>query len=66
MYSLCYVFVALVVSHFGYKGRTLVLIASVPGHCLPFTFFELAMNVLPLNVFYIVKKAKLMEISNKS
>ena len=21
-------------SHFGFKGRTLILIASVPGHCL--------------------------------
>ena len=31
-------FVDLVVFHFGFEGRTLVLIASVPGHCLPFTF----------------------------
>ena len=30
--------VALVVSYFGFEGRTLVLIASVPGHCLHFTF----------------------------
>ena len=34
--SLC-LFVALVVSHFGFEGRTVVLIVSVPGHCLPFT-----------------------------
>ena len=27
--------VALVVSHFGFEGRTLVMMASVPGHCLP-------------------------------
>ena len=33
MFSLC-----LFVSHFGFEGKTLVLIASVPGHCLPFTF----------------------------
>ena len=31
-------FVILVVSHFGFEGRTLVLITPVPGHCLPFTF----------------------------
>ena len=36
--SLLCPFVALVVSHFGFDGRTSVLFASVPGHCLPFTF----------------------------
>ena len=40
IFSLLCIFVALVVSHFGFEGRTLVLIASVPGHCLPFTFSE--------------------------
>ena len=39
MFSLLCLFVALVVSHLGFEGRTLVLIASVPGHCLPFTYF---------------------------
>ena len=35
----CTVFIViLVISHFGFEGGTLVLIASVPGHCLPFTF----------------------------
>ena len=38
IFSLLCPFVALVVSHFGFKGRTLVLFASVLGHCLPFTF----------------------------
>ena len=38
MFSLLCPFVALVVSHFGFEGRTSVLFASVPGHCLPFTF----------------------------
>ena len=38
VFSLLCLFVALVVSHFGFEGSTLVLIASVPGHCLPFTF----------------------------
>ena len=28
----------IVISHFGFEGRTLVLIASVPGLCLSFTF----------------------------
>ena len=32
MFSLLWLFVALVVSHFGFEGGTLVLIASVPGH----------------------------------
>ena len=38
VFTLLCPFVALVVSHFGVKGRTLVLFASVPGHCLPCTF----------------------------
>ena len=38
MFSLICLFVALVVSYLGFEDRTLVLIASVPGHCLPFTF----------------------------
>ena len=37
MFSLLCQLVALVVSHFGFKDGTLVLIASVPGYCLPFT-----------------------------
>ena len=38
MFSLNYVlFVILVASNFGFEGRTLVPIASVPGHCLSFT-----------------------------
>ena len=36
MFSLLCLFVALVVSHFDFDVRALVLIASVPG--LPFTF----------------------------
>ena len=39
MFSLICLFVALVVSHFGLEGRTLLLIASVPGYCLLFSFF---------------------------
>ena len=40
MFSLLFLSVALVFSHFGFAGRTLVLIASVAGHCLPFTFLS--------------------------
>ena len=35
LYIVC-IFVILVVSHFGFEGGTLVLIASVPDYCLPF------------------------------
>ena len=38
MFSLLCLVAALVVSHFGFDGRSLLLIASVPGLCLPFTF----------------------------
>ena len=31
-------YVILVMSHFGFEGKALVLIATVPGHCLPFNF----------------------------
>ena len=31
--------VIVVISHFGFEGGTLVLIVSVPGHCLSFTLF---------------------------
>ena len=30
----------LVISHYGFEGRALVLITSVPGHCLSFAFFN--------------------------
>ena len=38
VFSLLCLFAALVVSHFRFEDRTLVLIVSIPGHCLPFTF----------------------------
>ena len=34
MFSLYFDIVIVVISHFGFEGGTLVLIASVPGHCL--------------------------------
>ena len=38
LFVLC-IFVILAVSHFGFEGKTLVLIAPVvAGHCSPFTF----------------------------
>ena len=41
LFSLLCLFVALVVSHFGFEGRTLGLSVLVHGHCLPFTFLTL-------------------------
>ena len=38
MFSLLCQFVILVASHLGLEAANLVLIAPVPGHCLPFTF----------------------------
>ena len=38
IFSLLCLFVPLVVLHFGFDGGTLILIALVPGNCLPFTF----------------------------
>ena len=35
--SLCVYLIIVIISHYGFKGGTLVLIASVPGHCLSFT-----------------------------
>ena len=40
MFSLLCLFVALVDSNFGFEGRTMILIASVPGHCLSFTCYD--------------------------
>ena len=39
MFSLYFDIVILVISHFVFEGGTLVLIATVPGHCLPFTSY---------------------------
>ena len=37
--SLCIMTICvLVISKFGFKGGTLVLVGSIPGHCLPFAF----------------------------
>ena len=38
MFPLYFDIVVLVISHFGFEGGTLVLIASVPGRCLFLTF----------------------------
>ena len=41
MFFLLFLFVALVVSHYGFEDMTLVLIASVPGHCLTDMIYSL-------------------------
>ena len=38
MFSFYFGIVSLVISHFSFEGGPLVLIASVPGHCLLFNF----------------------------
>ena len=40
MFSLLCLFIASVVSHFAFEDGDLVLIASAPGHCLPFTYYK--------------------------
>ena len=42
-------FVILVISHFGFDGRTLVLFSPVPGHCLPFYLTLYKKNVACLS-----------------
>ena len=37
MFPLLCLFVVLVVSNLGFEDRNLVLIASVPGHCIAFS-----------------------------
>ena len=37
--SLCIMFVVLVIFHFGFDDRILVLVVPVPGHCLSFYFY---------------------------
>ena len=39
MFSLYFDNVILVLFHFSFEVETLVLVASVPGHCLPFTIY---------------------------
>ena len=33
-------FVILILSNFSFEGKTLILIAPIPGHCLPFILFQ--------------------------
>ena len=40
MFSFYFDFDILVISYFGFMGGTLVLIASVPGHCLLLLFVD--------------------------
>ena len=39
VFSLYWLFVILVISHLSFDGKTLVLIATAPGHCSLLTFF---------------------------
>ena len=46
MFSLLYLFVVLVVSHLGFEGGNLNLIAPFPGHCLPFTAIAIVFMII--------------------
>ena len=59
MFSLLCKFVALVVFHFGFEGKTLDLFASFSGHCLPFYFFiknhiQMAREFYDVNMDFVV------------
>ena len=47
--SVCFfcimVFVIFVISRFGFEGRSWILIALSPGHCLLFTFIQTKDNI---------------------
>ena len=38
---------------FGFEAKTLVLVAPVPGHCLPFTFYLIDFNTFPVDSYKI-------------
>ena len=44
MLSLYFDIIILVIYHFGFAGGTLVLIASVPDHCISCTFYKAYLN----------------------
>ena len=43
------------ISHFGFEGGTLVLIASVPGHCLSFTKIKIYLPKWALTFTKVLK-----------
>ena len=44
--------VILVISHFGFEGGSLGLIASVPVHCLSFTIFAIGARLMKYKAFF--------------
>ena len=64
--SLSCLFIILVVFYFGFECETLVLIASVPGNCLPFTLsstFTLRKHYIPVP-WFIQMRLWIMKTSN--
>ena len=61
VFSLVCLLVALVVSHFNFKGGTLVLVVSVPDHCLTFTFC-IAKVVVVITFIYLLHRLVMREI----
>ena len=45
MFSVFWLFVMLAISHFGFEGGMVVLIAPVSGHCILVTFRMPAQNI---------------------
>ena len=48
-------FFILVISHSGFESGTLVLIASVPGHCVSLTFYQIFMKLIAKKLFKQIK-----------
>ena len=50
LFVLC-LFVILVDSHFGFEGKTLVMIAPVPDHCNFFSYGQTLFAIISLHIF---------------
>ena len=57
--------IILIITHFGFQGGTLVLIVSVPGHCLSFTLHRIPVSTLPVSEFIPRNKEKKRQEKNK-
>ena len=38
---------------FGFEAKTLVLVAPVPGHCLPLTFYQSDFKMFPVDSYIV-------------
>ena len=58
MFSLYFDVLSLVIFHFGFDGRALVLIASVPGNCLFLNFIIIMQTEQPTKCFVSLQKLR--------